>query len=95
MTDPDDIQGFNLSIGGHINSGWMNFACLLILSMSSSFLRDIPGPKIKSVGLPKSAAAISVSRRVHNYYWLSRVERSAKQKNFPGSSEPGKLFCGP
>ena len=25
MSDIDDIQGFNLSIGGKINSGWMNF----------------------------------------------------------------------
>ncbi len=25
MSDVDDIQGFNLSIGGIINNGWMNF----------------------------------------------------------------------
>ncbi len=54
-----------------------------------------PGPKIRNVGLPKSAAAISVSSRTRNNYRLSRVERSGKQKNFPGSSEPGKFFCGP
>lgn len=25
MTSIDDIEGFNLSIGGHINDEWMNF----------------------------------------------------------------------
>jgi len=53
----------------------------------------VPGPKIKSVGLPKSAAAISVDYLMRDNYRLSRVERQRKAKKFSVKILTEKFFA--
>ena len=78
MTDPDDIQGFNLSIGGHINSGWMNFAG------SEDNIRKIEGWQILSAYRNDAAiGTATINRYLHEKY------RSQKSLRLPGCQVRG------
>lgn len=73
MTDPDDIQGFNLSIGGHINNGWMNFAG------SEDDIRRIECWQILSAYRNDAAiGTAAINRYIHEKY------RSQESLSLPG-----------
>lgn len=70
MKDVDDIQGFNLSIGGYINNGWMNFAG------SEEHIEKIEGWQILSAYRNDAAAGTAtINRYIHEKY---RSQKSMK-----------------
>ena len=73
MTGPDDIQGFNLSIGGYINGEWMNFAG------SEDDIRKIESWQILSAYRNDTAiGTATINRYLHEKY------RSQKSLSLPG-----------
>lgn len=78
MSDPDDIQGFNLSIGGYINGGWMNFAG------SEDNIRKIEGWQILSAYRNDAAiGTATINRYLHEKY------RSQRSLRLPGCQVRG------
>ena len=63
MQDVDDIEGFDISLGGHINSGWMNFAG------SEEQIRKIEGWQILSAYRNDAAiGTATINRYIHEKY---------------------------
>lgn len=72
MQDIDDVEGFNLSLGGHIDNGWMNFAG------SEDMIKMIEGWQILSAYRNDSAiGTATINRYVHEKYRSQKPMRLA------------------
>lgn len=73
MQDTDDIEGFNISLGGYVNSGWMNFAG------SENQIKKIDGWQILSAYRNDAAiGTATINRYIHEKY---RSQESIKLAN--------------
>lgn len=73
MLDIDDIEGFDISLGGHINSGWMNFAG------SEDQIKKIEGWQILSAYRNDTdIGTATINRYIHEKY---RSQESMKLAN--------------
>jgi hypothetical protein len=63
MKNIDDVEGFDLSLGGHVNSGWMNFAG------SEDQIKKIEGWQILSAYRNDAAiGTATINRYIHEKY---------------------------
>ena len=70
MNSVDDIEGFNLSIGGHINSGWMNFAG------ADEYIKKIESWQILSAYRNDAAiGTATINRYLHEKYRSQQAQK--------------------
>ena len=70
MNSVDDIEGFNLSIGGHINNGWMNFAG------ADEYIKKIESWQILSAYRNDAAiGTATINRYLHEKYRSQQAKK--------------------